>query len=280
MPQTSVASAPAVAKAGLLVTGDHHHTVDSFRVDESAGIAPGLALMRGLAGDWTARLPPTIAADDDAIIAAHATAASQLVLDDASELDGVIGEGRIYPPAKLTLTLSNHTDFDATSWPLVYEDEHGVRKTENFSVPDGGNTVLTTSGYVSRVISLTQPAQTGTGGSFKLGTSTTCAIGKRDSIGVSVFSHKALETQSISNNEVYEDFVTMPSVRRGRVWVIVENTFLAGDAVFVRCTAAGAEVKGRIRVIDTDSGDCAEWTNARLLTGGSAGELGQLEVDI
>lgn len=280
-PQTTVSSAPAKAFPGLIVEGNHHHTIDSYRVDEANGIKPGLGLMRGTSGDLTARLPPAFSADDDAIIAAHATTAGNLVLDDASELDGVIGEARIYPPSKLDLTLSSHADFNATTWPLVYEDEDGVRRTEDFLVPDAGNIVLRTKGYVSRVISLTQPAQAGVGGSFKLGTTTERAIGKRDGIGVSMHSHKTLaENPSSTNNEVYEDEDTLPAGKKVRVWVEVENAFSAGDAVFVRCTAGVTEVQGAIRVTDSDSGDAAQLMHANLLTSGSAGDFGQLEVDL
>lgn len=279
-PQTSVDSAPPVGLPGQIVDGDHHHNIDSFRVEETNGIAPGLACYRGTGGDWTARKAPTFAADDDAIIAAHATTAGNLVLDDASELDGVIGEARIHPPSKLDLTLSSHADFNATTWPLVFEDEDGVRRTYDFLVPDAGNTALRTPFYVSRVISLTQPAQGGTGGSFKLGTTTERAIGKRDGIGISMHSHKALIAQSTDENEVYEDEDTMPAGRKVKVWVTVENAFTAGDAVFVRCTATGDEVAGAIRVTDTDSGDCAQLMHANLVTSGDAGDLGQLEVDL
>lgn len=46
-------------------------------------------------------------------------------------------------------------------------------------------------------------------------------------------------------------------LRRGRVWVVTEQAVTPGDPVFVRHTAAGAEVKGAFRK-DTDGGDAVD----------------------
>lgn len=280
MPQTTVSAAPAKGLPGQLVDADNAPRKISTLVDEAGGIEPGLCVVRSPSeGDFVARLPPTFSADDDAILAATATSAGSVDFTGGT-LGGVIGAGRIYPPSRLDLTLSNHADFDATNWALVYEDEHGVRQEETFVVPNGGNTVLRTKGYASKVVSLNQPAQSGTGGSFKLGTTTDRAIGKRDALGLSLHSHKALVDPSSSDNELYEDEDVMPVLREGPAWVTVENTFVAGDHVYVRCVAAGAEKRGAIRAGDSDSGDCARWTEARLLSSGSAGELGKLELNV
>ncbi len=280
--QTIFAENPTVAYPGM----DADSGLKDDRtviVDETIGIEPGLAVMRGTSGDRTARLPPAFAADDDAIIPAHATAAADLTLDTsaAGELDGTIGIGRIFPPSRLELVVSAHANVDLTNWPLVFEDEHGVRKTYYFPVPDGGGVTLRTPDFVSRVISLFQPTQSGIGGSFKLGTTTDRAIGLRDLQGICVRTHKTRQDMSASNNEVYEDESEALARRFGRIYAAIENAFSAGDALFVRCTAAGAEKRGAFRVGDSDGGDCALVTvGMRLRNSGGAAGYGVIEVNL
>lgn len=282
MPQTTVSSSPAVAKEGLLydAQGAPDGIVTGI-VDESAGIKPGRLVVRTATGDWSAGLPDAaITADPDAIIAAHATVAAATLLD-GTDLDGATGEDRIYPPAKLTLTLSSHADFDLSSWPVIYEDEDGKVQTYNFPVPDAGNVTLTTPGYASRVISLLQPTQAGTGGSFQLGTSAARAIGSRDApLGVSLHSHKALAlAPSSSNNETYEDGAEIPLARRRRVWVKFEDAFDPTDSLYVRVASGTGEEIGAFRT-DADSNTAVLWTGARILTSGAAAAFGVIEIDV
>lgn len=276
--QTTFTQTPDLAYPGMPADIGIEDDVSAV-VEETGGIEPGLVVVRGLGGDRTARLPPTVSADDDAIILAHATVAGALVLgDDPAELTGVIGAGRIYPPARLDLTLSSHANFDLSTWPLILEDENGVRITENFAVPDGGNTILRTVAYVSRVIQLTQPTQSGTGGSFKLGVSADRSLGGGDVLGVSMRTQKARNDFAVTGVDKYEDETIMPVRRQGRVYVQCENAFTAGQRPLVRCIAAGAEKLGALRVGDSDSGDCFPWPGARLVSSGGAGDLGILEV--
>lgn len=283
--QTSVSSTPEKGLPGGQVDADDPIDADSFRVAESGGIAPGLAVVRAVSSgspvDGAARKAPAFVADDDAIIASHATVAAPTTISGAG-LDGVIGQGRIYPPSLVEVVIGGTVaDVAAGDWKMVYEDADGVLREDYFtSVLNAGGTFVSKY-FVSRFISLFQPTQDGATATFKVGTTTRRAIGKRDGLGISMHSHKALEvTPASSDNEVYEDKSTMPVGKKGKFWVTVENAFLAGDAPFVRCTATGGEVAGAIRVTDTDSGDCAQLLHARLLTGGSAAGLGQLEVDL
>lgn len=275
--QTTYSQDPSVAYPGQPADNGFKDDISTI-VEETDGIAPGLVVFRGTGGDRTARLPTSPAADVDAIIATIGSTAGEQVLDGA-ELDGDIGAGIISPAAKIDLILDSHTDWDATSATLAYEDEDGVYRTETLSIPDGGNTTVTSTGYARRVISLTIPAQTGTGGSATLGVSATRIIGGADVLGVSVRTHKTRTTFAATDSEVYDDEATMPVRRKGRIFVEVENAFVAGSGVLVRCIAAGAERLGAVRVDGTDGGDCVAWKHARLLTSGSAGEVGELEVN-
>jgi hypothetical protein len=98
-------------------------------------------------------------------------------------------------------------------------------------------------------------------------------------LGVAMFSHKIREDNAVSNVENYEDEDVVPVRRRGRIYVTVENTFTAGAAVFVRHVAVSPEKLGAIRT-DADGGDATAVVGARLMTSGSAGELGVLELNL
>lgn len=278
MPQTTYTEAPERAYPGGLAD-DGAHDIDTAIVDEADGIAPGLVVLRTSNGDRAAGFPASIGADADAIKTNIASAAAPQALD-TSDFNGAIGAGRIFPPALIDLALSNHTDWDATSATLEGLDENGLPVSETLSIPNGGNATVTSTKYYSRVTGLTIPAQTGTGGTAQLGVSASRTLDGGDVLGVSVRTHKALASQSPDDNEVYEDEDPMPVLKQGRINVVVENAFRAGDQVLVRLVATGDERLGSVRVHDTDSGDCVPWRRARLLNSGGAGELGRLDVRV
>lgn len=275
--QTTYTSEPAVAFPGMPADSGFKDDISTI-VEETGGIEPGLVVVRGTGGDNTARLPPATAADLDSIktnIASTAGVQNFTVAD----FNGAIGDDRIYPPAKISLVLSSHADWNATNATIVYEDQDGVRQTETLAIPDNGNATVTTTGYASRVISLSIPAQAGAGGTATLGTSASVTIGGADVLGVSIRTHHARRDSGVADTEVYEDETTMPVRRKGRVWVTVENAFEAGDRVFVRTVAGVGEQLGALRT-DTDAGDAVPWTGGRLMSSGSAGDLGILEVNV
>lgn len=279
MVQTTVTSAPAKAKAGLLVDGNELPDIISCVVDEEAGIAPGRVVLRGTGGDNAAILPSIEAADPNGIVEATATSGSGAVEVLAAAATGDRGAGPFIPAVKLTVTLNSHANWDQTTGTIVYEDENGILQTESLAIPDGGNTVLTTTGFARRFVSVSVPQQSGTAGSFEVGTSSTPKLGG-DVLGLALLTHKALLAPSSDNNEVHEFEAVFPVLRRGRVWVVVENAFEAGDRVFVRGIAGVGEARGALRVSTTDSGDAIELPGARLMSSGSAGEFGILEVSL
>jgi hypothetical protein len=283
MGQTVFTANPPVAYPGM--PADSGFTDDiSAIVDEADGIEPGLVVFRGgtrLERPPLAILPPeaAAAADVDAIKTNIGSTAGVQSFTTA-DFNGAVGAGRISPPAKIDLVLSSHADWDATNATLVYEDEHGVRQTETLAIPNGGNATVSSTGYASKVISLSIPAQSGTGGTATLGTSASKSFSGGDILGIAVRTHHTRLDLSSSGNEVYEDATSIPVRRRGRIWVEVENAFEAGDRPLVRLTATGAEKQGAIRVGDTDSGDAVYLPSAVMTTGGGAGDLGILEINL
>lgn len=104
-------------------------------------------------------------------------------------------------------------------------------------------------------------------------------------LGVSCFSHKTLPlAPSSTDNEVYEDGVEIPLARQRRVWVKFEDAFDPTDSVFVRVAANGsADQIGGFRTDADNPGSGAtavEWSAARILTSGAAGDFGVIEINI
>lgn len=281
--QTSIASAPPIAKEGLLY--DAGHSPDALLtalVDETNGIPPGRLVIRSLStGDACGRLPDANAADPDAFIATIGSTAGIQTFDTAMEFDGATGLGLIYPPSKVDLVLDSHADWDATTAVLTYIDELGIKRSENLSIPNGGNATVSSVGFARQVISLVIPAQTSTGGTATLGFQ---GPGGRiyapyGIAGISAFTHKTLQTPSSSNNEVYEDDEPMPVLRRGRIWVVSEDACTPNEAVYARCASgSGGSVLGKFRT-DDDSNTAIAVPNARWVTSASAGGLAVLEVN-
>jgi hypothetical protein len=74
------------------------------------------------------------------------------------------------PPRALVLELSNHANWDATTVVVTGKDPDGNTITENFAVPDGGNASVAGSKLFRNVTQVSVPAQSGTNGTFMLGT--------------------------------------------------------------------------------------------------------------
>lgn len=275
---TGYTSSPSKAYPGLLAD-DGPHDIGSVSVDASTPVPPGVLIMRTANGDYAADVPPALpAADPDSIKTNIASSGSQQVLG-TGDFNGAIGAGKILPAAKVTLTLSNHANWLATTAVLTGLDENGLPVSENLSIPANGNTTLTSTRYYSRVTGLTIPAQGGTSGTATLGTAASITLDGGDVLGVSLREHHARVTPSESDNELWDDGVEMPVLRHGRVYVRMENAFRAMECPMVRVVAGVGEQRGSFRGLgDSDAGDCVPFRRARCLNSGSAGEYAVLDV--
>lgn len=94
-----------------------------------------------------------------------------------ADFQGLIGQGVLASPRQITLTLSSHANWDATTATLIATTIDGTSVTESLSIPDGGNATLTTSGYYVASTSLSIPAQSGTNGTATLGYGSKIASG-------------------------------------------------------------------------------------------------------
>lgn len=189
-----------------------------------------------------------------------------------SSLDGAVGQGLISPPKNVTLTLSNHADWDATTAVVTGEDEDGAVTTENLSIPNGGNATVTGSVIFSKVTSIYIPAQSGTGGTFTAGTGV--KLGIIDSIvhGVSLYD-ASREPGAWAVDSL------VPVRKRGPVWVYAEAAVNPSLPVFVRFLASGAETLGRFRG-SADANDCGRLRAARWLDITSGEGFARLDLNL
>lgn len=90
-------------------------------------------------------------------------------------------------------------------------------------------------------------------------------------LGVSIHKH-------IENGDTL-DKRAFGVLRKGRIWVKVEEDVVAGDDVFMRAVITGVEVAGAFRA-SADSTDCIDLsTKCEFRTSALAGELAVLDVN-
>jgi hypothetical protein len=272
---TGYKTAPAKARPGLLYDGDHD--IWGVSCDEAGGIAPGLLVVRSEGGDHAAILPPTPVLDADGIYTSHAASAGGAQNLTSASWDGVLAGERFPLPVKLTVTLNSNANWDATTGSITYPNENGELVTESLTIPDGGGTTLTTTGFASGPpTAVTIPQQSGAAATYQIGVSATASLEGGIVHGISVREHKGLVVPSYDNNEVWEENVEFGALKRGRIYVQMESSFVAGDFPFVRLTAGVGETRGRFRG-DADGGDAVIFRRARLLNSGSAGDYAILD---
>lgn len=95
-----------------------------------------------------------------------------------------------------------------------------------------------------------------------------------------IFGGVVVHTHAVNNRELPGDEAVAPThplnlLKKGYVFVTVEDAFQPGDAAFLRHTANGTLTPGHWRT-DADTARADAVTGARFVTGGSAGGLGVL----
>lgn len=100
-------------------------------------------------------------------------------------------------------------------------------------------------------------------------------------LGVVMASH-AMQSDTVQDDPGYPAKKTANVLRKGYIWVKIEEDIAIGDAVYFRHTASGGNTKlGSFRN-DADTATCDQLTNARWVKGGTAAlgyallELGSL----
>lgn len=185
-------------------------------------------------------------ADVDAI---HVTGASSASIQNITAFDGVIGNAEIQPPRQVTMVLSSHANWDATTAVITYVDENGATVSENLSIPDAGNATLTTVGKVRRVVSLNIPAQSGAAGTFTLGVVALASLTEALFSGVAI---RRMFKRTLNDSALYglpnltggpADYIDgeeLPCLTKGGIYVASETAVADGDPVYIRTAVNGA----------------------------------------
>jgi hypothetical protein len=273
--QTSYTKHPAVALEGQEADMMDVRDVVSRLVNDSAGLVPGLAAIRAAAdsdGEVSPMENPASTGDADAYSTSKSSPTGGTTYD-GSQLDGVLGDTEQPFGYQVDFILDNNADWDNTTATLVGKRaSDGAIVSESLDIPDSGNTTLTSTNFYSRVISLTIPAQSGTGGSWTLGTNSASPVFSRPyAMGVTML-RVARESRTYADNEY------APLMRQGRIYVKVEDAVSEGQRAYCRHTAPGSETLGAFRG-DDDSGNAAAYF-ARFAHDAAAGDLVPLEVDV
>lgn len=108
------------------------------------------------------------AADTDGFKTAFASSASLQTISGTG-LNGVVGQGTIFPPRNVTVTSSTHADVTAVTVTVTGEDVYGNVVTDTIAITNGGGATDAGDVPMSKVTSVSIPAMAGTGGSLQIG---------------------------------------------------------------------------------------------------------------
>lgn len=97
--------------------------------------------------------------------------------------------------------------------------------------------------------------------------------------GISVHNHGVEQNKGGINNLGYEPQSAMNLLKKGRIYVTVEDAVVKGGLPFVRFVAGATEQLGSFRS-DADTSDAVALPNASYVTSAGAGELAVVEVNI
>lgn len=246
-------------------------------VDESAGLKPGRAVVRGSDAARDVKLPVAYAADADGI---QTTLAA---LGSASGTSYTFSG--LNPSRPIVITQASAANWDATVATVVGRDANGNLIKDTITLVDGGGAApSTTLSFASGTITI--PAQSGDA-SGTIGWST--SAGELEVVGITTndgmvalneygSSNVALTPQPAANN------TDVKVLRRGRMCVVSENAAAVGDLVHVRLVVSGAEELGALRSSPDGSAGAPDAVPAvmdgshwKFATACSAGEIAVIE---
>lgn len=245
--QTTYSLDSAAAVAGQ-VADSSAHVIDSY-VSEGACVVGNL-VMRGTTKATQVKPMVTLAADAVALSASGL--ASAATAQTITTFNGATGTGLIVPAQQITLTLNSHANWDATTAQVTYEDPWGNRVSEDVLIPDAGNATVSTVGAARRILSIVLPAQSGTNGTFTVGTIPTAPVFTlRNHAGIVTFD---ASRQPYTTGNALTDKDPCAVISKGRVWVSVEAAVNAGEPVYVRAVTASSNVPGQFGAKATNFG--------------------------
>lgn len=241
-----------------------------------AAMTPGLVAFKGRAastsgGQGQGGHMTAPAASATALIASGGASSGSQQTIAAADMNGALANTELFPPRNVTLTLSSHANWDATTAVVTGTDENGATVTENLTIPDGGGQTVTGSQIFRTITSLLIPAQAGTAGTFTFGVGS--VFGTVDHLVEGV-----VERDTSRSAVAYAANESVPVVRAGEVFVTSETAVKDGDPCYVRVRAPSGETIGAVRATPV-SGETVRLKNARFRSTNSAG-LSRLELNL
>lgn len=249
--------APANAFAGQIANPSEGYRVISGLALAALGF--GVPVRRDSTNNTTQGVQPLAApdaADADGIVTALATAATAQSVTTTG-LNGAVGQGEMWPPRNITLTLSSHADYNLTTAYVRGLDENGAPQEEAFVIPDAGNTTLTGSKFFSYVTEVYIPAQGGTGGSTTVGFGSKLGPLDKKLAGVTLYD-ATIEPGAYAEDD------QVPVMEEGPIYVQSETAVNPNLPVYVRLVISGDEVRGHFRAT-ADANDLAQFVRARWI---------------
>jgi len=271
--QNSYAFAPAAGLPGQVARTKPGQFIASMIA--AVALAPGLVAFTGRASGAEADKATTLtatAASATALIASGGASSGSLQTILAADMNGALGAGaELFPPRNVTLTLSSHADWDATTATVTGTDENGAAVTESLSIPNGGNATVTGTQMFRTITSLAIPAQSGTGGTFTFGVGS--VLGSVDHLVAGLVARDI--TRSAVNFAAGE---MTPVARVGEFFVTSETAVKDGDPVYVRVRVASSETIGAVRATPS-AGYTVRLKNARFVGTNAAG-LSRIDINL
>lgn len=241
MSQTSYSNSPVAARPGMLAGGMDPEILSkvadgSVKVGQACAItaaASGLSL-----GTVTALTAAQLAVDVDSVIA---TGASTAGIQNLTTFDGTGAGGagaEMIPARKLAIVQNNHADWDATTLTIYGLDVDGLACQATITLPNNGNatTAQNENVYFSKILKVNIPAQTGTNGTFTLGVIADDGMYPEGQLVIPYYD-SSREPYNSSNQ--YVDGESVPCFRKGRLWVPMAATPVAGQQLYVRIVTGG-----------------------------------------
>ena len=244
-------------------------------------IRVGLLLEQGTSHNQIAPLSALPVLDDDSITATPLASAAVAAEYGFASFDGAVGSNPMGVCQRYTIELNNHADWLDSVGQVIYEEPSGAEVAEDFLIPAGGNTILTTDGIGRRFKLISIPAQGGVNGTITIGTTPT-AYGLNPDFfrGVGIYDRMAMPSDTTTVTVDDESVISI--LPKGRIWVISETAVtaaqvaLGGADAYVRMVTAGADVRGQFR--SSPAANFAKLPGAKLLTVCDADGLTVLEL--
>jgi hypothetical protein len=270
--QTTYPSVMPVGYPGMIADSGWPHDIRSCIA--AAAVNAGIFVLTGTT-EQACRPPAATdaaAASATAILATAGASTAGIQTLTGAALNGAVGVGTMFPPRNVTLTFSNHADWDATTAVVTGKDQNGDTVTENLAIPNNGNATVIGAVLFSSITSIVIPAQSGTGGTFTAGTGLLLGNVEQRIIGVTLYDALKLPGGYVATQ-------TVGVMRKGRIWVASEDATSPESPAYVRFQVTGVQVYGAVRATP-DGTSCVRLRGARFVSKTSGAGLSVLSLNL